>query len=143
MNTTLRRGVLGALLACALFTSCIGPFNATRRLHIWNREIQTETNRWLGEGVFLVLRLLPVYSIFLVSDLFIWNSIQFWGWENPITPVNSERRQALRDADDARAAAARAEDEAEEAAHAEDGHHDDGDGEGEHHDGGEGEHDGA
>ena len=113
MNTTLRRGVLGALLACALFTSCIGPFNATRRLHIWNREIQTETNRWLGEGVFLVLRLLPVYSIFLVSDLFIWNSIQFWGWENPIEPPNPERQQAIWAHDDARADAARAEKEAE------------------------------
>lgn len=113
MNKILRRGVLCALLAGALATSCIGPFNAVRRVHTWNREIQVEQNRWLGEGVFLVFRAAWVYTIAFVGDVLIFNSIQFWGGENPIDPPDPERLQALWAADDARADAARAEEEAE------------------------------
>ncbi len=96
-----KRLVLCALLVGLCCTSCVGPFNATRRIHTWNREFD---NRWLGEGVFLVFRALPVYGAAAVGDLFIFNSFQFWGAENPIDPVDPARIKALNAADDARAA---------------------------------------
>jgi len=110
-----KRVLLIALLLATLATGCVGPFNATRRVHTWNREIE---NRWVGEGVFLVFRAAFVYSVAAVGDLLIFNSCDFWGFENPIDPPSRERIDQLNAADDARAAAARAEDEAEEAADA-------------------------
>lgn len=95
------RGFLCALALAALGTSCIGPFNATSRIHTWNREID---NRWAGEGVFLVFRALPVYTAAFVGDVLIFNSFEFWGAKNPIDPPSKERLQALAEADDARAA---------------------------------------
>ena len=38
------------------------------------------------------------------GDVLVFNSFQFWGWENPIDPPSPERLEALREADDARAA---------------------------------------
>jgi hypothetical protein len=105
MKTLLNhRRSLCALLLALSFASCIGPFNATSRVHTWNREIG---NRWAGEGVFLVLRALPIYAICTVGDLLIFNSIEFWGGTNPIDPPARERVKALWDADDARAAESR------------------------------------
>ena len=97
----IKRVILSALLVMLCCTSCIGPFNAGRRIHTWNREIG---NRWLGEGAFLVMRFLPIYSIAFVGDVLIFNSIEFWGGTNPIDPPSKDRIQALKDADDARAA---------------------------------------
>jgi hypothetical protein len=71
-------------------------------LHTWNREIE---NRWLGEGVFLVLRYVPVYALCTIGDLLLFNSIEFWGGTNWVDPPNPERIKALNEADDARAAA--------------------------------------
>ena len=99
----MRRTVLIALLLALTTTSCVGPFNATRRIHTWNREID---NRWAGEGVFLVFRALPVYGLAAVGDMLIFNSFQFWGFDNPIDPPSKDRVKALHDADDARAAEA-------------------------------------
>jgi len=100
------RVLLGALLLGLCCTSCIGPFNATRRIHTWNREFD---NRWAGEGVFLVFRALPVYTVAAVGDLLVFNSIEFWGGTNPIDPPDPARLKALNDQDDARAAASRGE----------------------------------
>lgn len=122
MKTLLNhRRSLCALLLAFSFASCIGPFNTVSRLHTWNREFE---NRWAGEGVFLVLRVLPIYGLAFVGDVLIFNSIEFWGGENPIDPPARERVKALWDADDARAAASREEDEAEHAS----GHEGDHDG---------------
>ncbi|TDJ66435.1 MAG: DUF3332 family protein [Planctomycetota bacterium] len=95
------RGLLCALALGALSTSCIGPFNTTRRIHTWNREIE---HRWVGEGVFLIFRALPVYSVAFLADVIVLNAFDFWGGEHPIDPPSPERLQALADADDARAA---------------------------------------
>jgi len=100
MKSSIRtKTVLCALLLAFTFTSCVGTFNASRRIHTWNREID---NRWLGEGVFLVFRFLPVYAAAAVGDLLIFNSMAFWGWDNPIDPPDPARLKALQEADDAR-----------------------------------------
>lgn len=77
--------ILGLVLAVAvLFQSCYGPFNATRSLHKWNGEISE--NEWGQEGMFLVLNIIPVYGLWMLGDVLIFNSIEFWGGENPIDP---------------------------------------------------------
>lgn len=77
--------ILGLVLAVAvLFQSCYGPFNATRSLHKWNGEV-TE-NEWGQEGMFLLLHIIPAYPLWVLGDSLIFNSIEFWGGENPIDP---------------------------------------------------------
>ena len=84
-------------------TSCFGPFNTSRRLKTWNREME---NRWAGEGVYLLLSVAWVYRVAFVADAFVFNSIEFWGGDNPVDPPSMDRIKALNDADDARAAEA-------------------------------------
>lgn len=88
--------IAGALLSTVLFTGCFGPMNASSRLNTWNREIE---NRWVGEAVFLPLRLFYVYTVCGVADLLIFNTIEFWGGKNPVDPVTPERLEAVRELD--------------------------------------------
>ena len=74
----------GLLLFGSMTTSCTGPFNLTRNVHHWNTSIE---NKWGEEGMFLVFVILPVYGICMLGDAIIFNSIEFWGGENPITPT--------------------------------------------------------
>lgn len=103
MNTKKTAIVTAFLSLLFVCTSCFGPFNTSRRLKTWNREIE---NRWGGEGVYLLLSAAWVYRVTFVADAFIFNSIEFWGGDNPVDPPSMERIKALNDADDARAAEA-------------------------------------
>ena len=106
MSKTMTRSVLAVtLLACTtLMPACIGPSNASRRLHTWNREIE---NRWVGAAVYIPFRLVILTAG--IGDLLLFNSLEFWGFENWIDPVSKERLEALRKADAEREAAARGE----------------------------------
>jgi len=82
----MRKSFKAATLAAALFLgsltpACYGPFNATRNLWHWNGQIE---GKWGQEGVFLLLTIIPVYELFALGDSLIFNSIQFWGGDNPI-----------------------------------------------------------
>jgi len=82
MRKSLR--LLTAALGLTLLTvSCYGPFNATRRVHEWNGQVG---NTWVNEGVFLAFVILPVYSLASMGDALIFNTIEFWGGTNPVTP---------------------------------------------------------
>jgi len=77
------RLVTAALGLTLLTVSCYGPFNATRRVHEWNGEVG---NTWVNEGVFLAFVILPVYGFASLGDALIFNTIEFWGGENPVNP---------------------------------------------------------
>ena len=69
-----------ALAVLLTFTGCIGPNHAVGHVAKWNMEFE---NEWAREGIFLVS--LPAYAIFAVGDILIFNSIQWWSGENPIS----------------------------------------------------------
>lgn len=108
MSKTMTRSLLAAaLVVCTMLTpACIGPSNASRRLHTWNREIE---NRWVGAAVYIPFRLVILTAG--IGDLLLFNSLEFWGFENWIDPVSKSRLEALRKADAEREAAARGLDE--------------------------------
>jgi len=84
MRKSIKAATLASLLLLgSLSSGCYGPFNLTRNLHHWNGSIE---NKWGREGVFLVLAIIPVYGICMLGDAIIFNSIEFWGGENPIKP---------------------------------------------------------
>ena len=84
MRKSIKAATLAALLIFgSLTTSCYGPFQLTKNLHHWNGSIE---NKWGREGVFLVLAIIPVYGLCILGDALIFNSIEFWGGDNPIEP---------------------------------------------------------
>ena len=84
MRKSLKAATLASLLLLgSLSSGCYGPFNLTRNLHHWNGTIE---NKWGREGVFLVIFIIPVYGVCVLGDVLIFNSIEFWGGENPIKP---------------------------------------------------------
>lgn len=81
--------VVFVALACLILSpaACYGPFNLTRQVYDWNVNIG---NKWGAEAIFLVFVIIPVYSITLLGDALIFNSIQFWGGGNPISPPDRD-----------------------------------------------------
>ena len=70
-------------VAASLFAgSCIGSNAAFNSIHDWNEGV-TES-KWGQEAVHLAFWILPVYSICLLGDIVIFNSIEFWGGDNPV-----------------------------------------------------------
>lgn len=79
----MKKTFLAAALALTMLsTSCLGPNNAFNGLHVWNNKVTD--NKWANEGIFLVMNIIPVYAVFHLGDLIIFNSIEFWGGKNPI-----------------------------------------------------------
>lgn len=79
----MKKTFLAAALALTMLsTSCLGPNNAFNGLNHWNHKVTD--NKWANEGIFLVLNIIPVYGLFYLGDIVIFNSIEFWGGKNPI-----------------------------------------------------------
>ena len=79
-----------AVIALALAMSgCLGPFQLTKKVLKWNGEVGSgKQAKWVNEGVFLVLVVLPVYEATLLVDGIVLNSIEFWGGKNPMNAKN-------------------------------------------------------
>ena len=76
------------VLAVVITTSCYGPFRLTTKIHGWNSEVSDD--KIVNELVFLALCIIPVYEICVLGDALIFNSIEFWGAENPIAMQDGE-----------------------------------------------------
>lgn len=70
-----------ALAVTASVTGCYGPFKLTKKIHKWNGEVG---EKWVNEAVFLGFVILPVYAGASLLDALVFNSIEFWGGDNPI-----------------------------------------------------------
>lgn len=81
-----KRLLTSLLLACFLLTSttgCIGRM-ATNGL-VMKFNLSVTENKWGRAGVFLILMIIPVYSIASLIDLIVMNSIEFHTGTNPIS----------------------------------------------------------
>ena len=78
-------------LALAMgLAGCYGPFNLTKKLYRWNGSVGS---KWVNEGVFLGLVILPGYFLTTLGDAIIFNSIEFWGGKNPVQARNTKSIQ--------------------------------------------------
>lgn len=64
------------------FTGCYGPYRLTTKLHSWNGQVSQK--KFVQELVFLGLCIIPAYEICILGDGLIFNTIEFWGGNNPI-----------------------------------------------------------
>lgn len=67
------------LLSASLLAGCVGRFPVTNKLLQWNRGVTSE--RWVHEGLFLVLNFVPVYGVAVLTDLLVMNAAEFWTGE--------------------------------------------------------------
>lgn len=65
-----------------LATGCFGSFGAATALHDWNKGVSS--NKWLQWLVFLVLIIVPVYQLFVLADVLVLNTIEFFSGKNPV-----------------------------------------------------------
>src|ERR1700733_5910107 len=64
---------IAVVLIVALFTTgCTGSFNLTRKVYNFHR---SQTDKWSDELCFLLVVLIPVYSIATFADAIVFNSI--------------------------------------------------------------------
>lgn len=83
-SRTLVFGIAAAGLVAS--TGCFGSFSATRKLYTYNKSMG---DKWVQEFVFLAFSIIPVYSIVAAGDALIFNSVEFWTGNNPITQVST------------------------------------------------------
>jgi hypothetical protein len=83
--TSSRRGFLvgaGTLAALGAASGCFGSFGATTSLWKFNKGVSD--NKWLQWLVFLGLVILPVYELFTLGDVLVFNTVEFFTGKNPI-----------------------------------------------------------
>jgi hypothetical protein len=73
--------IIALLLVVAMISGCTGSFALTKKVNEFHRSIK---DKWVDEIVFLVCAFFPVYSIAILADVVLVNSIEFWSGENPL-----------------------------------------------------------
>ncbi|MDR0680659.1 MAG: DUF3332 domain-containing protein [Dysgonamonadaceae bacterium] len=81
-------GIATLLGSSILFNSCIGSFSLTSKLFEWNK---SAGNQWVNELVFLALAGIQVYSVSLIIDSIVLNTIEFWTGSNPSADVQVKK----------------------------------------------------
>ena len=77
------RGLIAVLCLAVLAGGCYGPFNLTQQVHHWNGTVVE--NNWAQEGIYLLVNIILLYPLAALGDTIIFNSIEFWGGDNPIS----------------------------------------------------------
>lgn len=81
---------LTALAATALLsTSCLGPCNAFQSTMSWNSRV-TE-NKYLNELIYIPASM--VHGLALFADVLVFNSLEFWTGDNPISKPQEFKSQ--------------------------------------------------
>jgi len=73
---------IATLLLASSLTGCMGHNALTAKALKFN--LSTAEGRWGREGLFVGMMIIPVYPIFKLLDLLIFNSIEFWAGSNPL-----------------------------------------------------------
>ena len=67
---------MALILAVGISTSaCYGPFELTKKVYNWNGSLG---DKWVVEGAFLVMNIIPVYGAAGFVDAVVLNSVKFW-----------------------------------------------------------------
>ncbi len=85
----MKRMIASVLVIAFLATGCTGSFNLTRKVNNFHR---SQTDKWADELCFLLVALTPIYGLATFADAIIFNSIEFWTGDNPVTMANAGPR---------------------------------------------------
>ena len=93
MKTFKLKLVSVALSALMLFTGCYGSFGLVQKVHEFNGNVTD--SKFVHEILFLVMVIVPVYSIASFIDVAILNLIEFWSGSNPLVMEEGEMEEKL------------------------------------------------
>lgn len=97
----MRKLTLAVVLSVSvLSTSCLGSFNAWNGLKDWN-ETATD-NKFANNAIFWALNIIPVYGVFYLGDVLIFNLVEFWSGDNPIAMKEGEMERQVIEKDGVR-----------------------------------------
>lgn len=92
----LRKIFIGLALCCITFmqVACFGSFPLIGRVYDFNRNIGSNDpgGRLIESLVFWVLMIVPVYALAGTVDILIFNLIEFWGGDSPLS-MNSVQQE--------------------------------------------------
>jgi len=84
----MKKTIAIVMASCILLSlGCTGPFKLTKSVHTWQTGFE---NKWVDEVAFLGCVILPVYSLTMLGDAIIFNSVEFWTGDNPMETVQLE-----------------------------------------------------
>lgn len=86
---TIKVSVAALLIGAStmLMSSCIGSFSMFNKVLDWNKN--ATNNKWLNELIFIGLYIVPVYELSYFVDVILFNSLEFWTGNSPLTNVNT------------------------------------------------------
>lgn len=85
----MKKSIISTALAVSILcTSCLGSFSAFNGLKDWNQELSD--SKFVNNLVFWGLNIIPVYGLFFLGDVVIFNVIEFWSGSNPIAMSEGE-----------------------------------------------------
>lgn len=85
--------LMASVLAVAfLATGCTGSFNLTRKVYNFHR---SQSDKWADELCFLLVTLIPIYSLATFADAIVFNSIEFWSGNNPVTMASGAPQERI------------------------------------------------
>lgn len=74
-------------------TGCLGGFNLSKNILEFNRGVSE--NRIVNNLVFYALLIIPVYEVSMFLDIVLFNLIEFWSGDNPISMEEGEYQEQL------------------------------------------------
>jgi hypothetical protein len=76
------------LLGSASLQGCYGQFGLTRKLYTWNG---TVGDKWINSIILFALSAVQVYTVVVLADGIVFNTMEFWTGKNPVTLSPGER----------------------------------------------------
>ncbi|MBI5529508.1 MAG: DUF3332 family protein [Deltaproteobacteria bacterium] len=81
MKRAIAAVLIGSVLMLSL-ASCFGSFKAIRTVYKWNDSLD---NKWVKTLVLWAFTIIPVYGVIALADAIVFNLIEFWTGDNPLT----------------------------------------------------------
>lgn len=83
----MKKIVASVLVFAFLAAGCTGSFNLTKKVYNFHR---SQSDKWTDELCFLLVTLIPVYSLATFADAIVFNSIEFWTGKNPVDTASAD-----------------------------------------------------
>ncbi len=80
---TFKTFIICIVLSGLTLASCIGSYATVSKVQNWNA--QATDNKFLNTLIHIGLYIVPVYELAFVADLCVFNTIEFWSNNNPMT----------------------------------------------------------
>ena len=78
--------------ALLLQTGCFGSFQLTQKVYEFNADID---DQFAQEAVFLAMCIIPIYEFSALFDALLFNTIEFWSGDNPISMEEGEMKENI------------------------------------------------